>query len=136
MLLPSKVITKCRTDRKIGNMWWKSGPILIYQFMWYAPGTGKGTARLCIGTICYPSTLTWSRMKQMELKEESKITPLQLQYHLQTTACKTVWIDLLLLDVALKPPGTNFPGGIETLGCQQAPGQLASGMHGLTCVSA
>ena len=42
---------------------------------------------------------------------------------------------LLLLDAALEPPGTNFPGGIKTLGCQQAPGQPASGMHGLTCVS-
>ena len=36
---------------------------------------------------------------------------------------------------ALEPPGTNFPGGIKTLSCQQAPGQPASGMHGLTCVS-
>ena len=71
----------------------------------------------------------------MDLKKESKITPLQLQHHLQATFCKTVQIDLLLLDVALKPPGTRFPGGIETLGCQQAPGQPASGMHGLTCVS-
>ena len=71
----------------------------------------------------------------MDLKKESKITPLQLQHHLQTTVCKTVQIDLLLLDMALEPPGTNFPGGIETLDCQQAPGQPASGMHGLTCVS-
>ena len=31
--------------------------------------------------------------------------------------------------------GTNLPGGIEILGCQQIPGHLASGMHGLTCVS-
>ena len=53
----------------------------------------------------------------MELKKESKITPLQLQCHLQTAVCRTVQIDLLLLDVALKPPGTNFPGGIKTLGC-------------------
>ena len=116
-------------------MWWESSSILIYQFMWYAPGTGKGAAGPCIGTICYPSTLTWGRAKQMNLKRESKITPLQLQCHLQTTFIKTVQIDLLLLDVALEPPGTNFPGGIEILGCQQAPGQLASGMHGLTCVS-
>ena len=74
-------------------------------------------------------------MKQMELKKESKITPLQLQHHLQTTTCKIVQINLLLLDVALKPPGTNFLGGIKTLGCQQTPDQLASGMHGLICMS-
>ena len=116
-------------------MWWESGPILIYQFMWYALGMGKGTDGPCIGTICYPSTLTWGRAKQMNLKRESKITPLWLQCHLQTTFCKTVQIDLLLLDAALKPPGTNFPGGSKILGCQQAPGQLASGMHGLTSVS-
>ena len=116
-------------------MWWKSGPILIYQFMWYAPGMGKGAARPYIGTICYPSTLTWGRAKQMNLKRESKITPLHLQCHLQTTFCKTVQINLLLLDAAPKPPGTNFPGGIKILGCQQVPGQLASWMHGLTCVS-
>ena len=130
-----KVITKCKIDGKIGNMWWKSSPLLIYQFMWYAPGMGKGTARPCIGTICYQSTLTWGRTKQVDLKKESKITPLRLQHHLQTAVHKTVQIDLLLLDVTLEPPGTNFPGGIETLGCQQAPGQLASGMHRLTCVS-
>ena len=71
----------------------------------------------------------------MELKKESKITPLQLQCHLQTTAYKTVWISLLLLDVVLEPPATSFLGGIETLGCQHAPDQLASGMHGLICMS-
>ena len=103
--------------------------------MWYAPGTGKGAARSCIGTICYPSTLTWDRVKQMNLKRGSKITPLRLQHHLQTTFHKTVQINLLLLDAALKPSGTNLPGGIKVLGCQQAPGQHASGMHGLTCVS-
>ena len=55
----------------------------------------------------------------MDLKKESKITPLQLQCHLQTAVHKTVQIDLLLLDAALEPPGTNFPEGIKTLGCQQ-----------------
>ena len=25
-------------------MFWKSGPIPMYQFMWYASGMGKGTA--------------------------------------------------------------------------------------------
>ena len=32
-------------------------------------------------------------------------------------ACKIVQINLLLLDAVFKPPETNFPGGIETLGC-------------------
>ena len=45
-------------------------------------GMGKGMAKPYIGTICYPSTLTWGRMKQMDLKKESKITHLQLQCHL------------------------------------------------------
>ena len=67
---------KCKIDGKIGNMLWKSGPILTYQCMWYAPGMWKGAAEPCIGTICYPSILTWSRMKQMELKKEWKIPPL------------------------------------------------------------
>ena len=71
----------------------------------------------------------------MDLKKESKITPLQLQCHLQVIAHKIVQINLLLLDVALKPPGINFLGGIETLGCQQTPDQLASGMHWLICMS-
>ena len=43
---------------------------------WYAPGMGKGTARSYIGTICYPSILTWGRVKQMNLKRELKMTPL------------------------------------------------------------
>ena len=46
------------------------------------PRDGEGAAAHCIGTICYPSTLTWGRMKQMNLKKESKITPLQLQCHM------------------------------------------------------
>ena len=71
------------------------------------PRDGEGTARPYIETICYPSTLTWGRAKQMN----------QLQCHLQTAFHKAVQIDLLLLDVALKPPGTNFPGGIEIFGC-------------------
>ena len=42
-------------------MLWRSGPIPTYQCMWYAPGMGKGTAKPCIGTICYPSVLTWGQ---------------------------------------------------------------------------
>ena len=79
------------------------------------PRDGEGHGKPYIGTICYPSTLTWGRMKQMDLKKESKITPLQLQCHLQVTACQIVQINLLLLDVAFEPPEINFPGGIETL---------------------
>ena len=98
-------------------MLWKSGPIPTYQCMWYAPGMGKGTAKPCIGTIYYPSALTWSRMKQMDLKIESKMTPLQLQCHLWVVVLRVVQTSLLLLDMAFGPPGGNFPGGIETLGC-------------------
>ena len=49
---------KFRTVGKIGNMLWRSGPIPMYQFMWYAPGMGKGAAVPYTGTICSPSTLT------------------------------------------------------------------------------
>ena len=37
--------------------------------MWYAPGMGKGAAKPYIGTIYYPSVLTWSRMKQIGPEE-------------------------------------------------------------------
>ena len=85
--------------------------------MWYAPGMGKGAAKPCIGTICSPSILTWSRVKLIELRKELKMTSPQLQYHLQVEILKVVQISLLLLDVAFGPPGANFPGGIKILGC-------------------
>ena len=75
-------VTAFKGQHKMKNRWenrnmlWKSGPIPTYQCMWYAPGMGKGAAKPCIGTIYYPSVLTWSRMKQMNLKIESKMTPL------------------------------------------------------------
>ena len=97
-------------------MLWKSSPILTYQCMWYAPGMGKGVAKPCIGTIYSPSVLTWSRMKQMDLKVELKMTPLRLQHHLWVVVLRVVQTSLLLLDVVFRPPGGNFPGGIETLG--------------------
>ena len=81
------------------------------------PRDGKGTAEPCIETIYYPSILTWSRMKQMDLKTESEITPPQLQCHLWVAALKVVQNSLLLLDAAFGPPGVNFPRGIEILGC-------------------
>ena len=70
-------------------MLWKSGPILTYQCMWYAPGMGKGAAKPYIETICYPSTLTLGRMKQMDLKKESKIPPLQPQHHLLSNSTQS-----------------------------------------------
>ena len=85
--------------------------------MWYAPGMGKGVAKPYIGTICCPLVLIWGRVKQMDLKKELKITPLQLQHHLQVVAHKIAQINLLLLDMAFETPETNFPGGIKTLGC-------------------
>ena len=54
----SRAITKFRTDGKIGNMLWKSSPNPMCQFMWYAPGMGKGAAGPYIGTIYYPSVPT------------------------------------------------------------------------------
>ena len=51
----------------------ESGPILMFQSMWYAPGMGKGAAGPCIGTICFPSIPTWSRAKQINLWPELEI---------------------------------------------------------------
>ena len=79
-------------------MLWRSGPIPTYQCMWYAPGMGKGTAEPFIGTIYFPSVLTWGRMKQVSLKIESKMTLLRLQCHLWTVVLKVVQISLLQLD--------------------------------------
>ena len=53
-----KVITIFRIGGRIGSMLWKSGPIMMYQFRWYAPGMGKGAAVPYIGTICFPSAPT------------------------------------------------------------------------------
>ena len=44
----------------------------------------------------------------MDLKTESKITPLWLQCHLWVEALKVVQISLLLLDAAFRPPGINL----------------------------
>ena len=40
------------------------------------PRDGEGAAEPCIGTIYFPSVLTWGRMRQVSLKVESKMTPL------------------------------------------------------------
>ena len=42
MYLPSKAIIKYRTNGKIGNMWWKGGPILMYHVYVVCPRDGKG----------------------------------------------------------------------------------------------
>ena len=134
-------------------MSWKSGPIQMFQFMWYAPGTGKGAARPYIGTICSPSTQPRAGEKDEPVVGVG-MTPLWLQCHLwvmhllrqdclgwshqnwQITHPRAVQINLLHSNVALKPPGTNFHGGIKILVCWPILDQLASGMHGLACVSA
>ena len=54
----------------------------------------------------------------------------------QITHPRAVQINLLHLDTALKPPGTNFHGGIEILVCWPILDRLASGMHRLAGVSA
>ena len=112
-------------------MLWKSGPFPMCQFMWYTPGMGKGAARPCIGTICFPSILTYSRVKWINPWPELRIPLLWLQCHLwvvhllrqdclgwshqaqQAAHPRVVQIDLLHLDMAPEPPGTNFHGGIE-----------------------
>ena len=147
------VITKFRIDGKIGNMLWKSGPILMYQFMWYTPGMGKGAARSYIGTICFPSTPTQGRMRRMHLWQEFRVMTLQLQCHLwavcllmqdhlgqshqaqQVAHSKVVWISLLCLDAVCRKPRNDFNGGTRIPACRNIPVHPASGMHELVCVS-
>ena len=76
------------------------------------------------------------------------MTPLHLQSHLWVVHLLrqdclgwshqpwAVQIDLLHLDMALGPPGTDLLGGTKLLVCWPILDQLAFGMHGLTCVSA
>ena len=133
-------------------MWWKGSPIPMYQSMWYAPGMGRGTAGPCIGTICYLSVPTWSRMSKMHPWQELNTQAPQLQCHLwtvsllmqshlgwphqtqQATCLRVVQTNLLHSDAAHIQPGTNVHGGTRTLHCWQIPAHLASGMHGLVCV--
>ena len=134
-------------------MLWKSGPILMCQFMWYAPGMEKGAVGPCIGTICFPSILTWCRVKWINLWPDLKIPPLILQCHLwivcllmqdhlgwshqaqQVAHPRVVQINLPHLDVAPKSPGTDFHGGTRTLVCWKILEWPASGMHRLTYMS-
>ena len=54
-------VTTFKGHHKIQERWENGeyvverGPILMYQFMWYTPGMGKGTAGPYIGTICFLS---------------------------------------------------------------------------------
>ena len=56
-------VTTFKGHHNIQNQWKNreyvggSGPIPMYQCMWYAPGMG-GAARPCIGSICYLSVPT------------------------------------------------------------------------------
>ena len=132
-------------------MLWKSGPILMYQVMWYAPGMGKGAAGPYIGTNHQPATQ--GRMRRMHPWQELRVTALQLQCHLwtvcmlmqdhlgqshqvqQVTHPRVVWISLLCLDAVCRKPRTTFHGGTRISACRQIPVCLASGMHELVCVS-
>ena len=127
MQLLSKATIRYRTDGKIGNMWWKGGPIPMYQSMWYAPGKGMGTARPCIWTICYLSLPTYSRLRKMHQWQELSIQAPQLQCHLwrvsllmqscqghqcqtqQATCLRVVWINLLHSDTAHVQPRNQLP---------------------------
>ena len=122
--------------------------------MWYAPGMGKGAARPCIGTICFPSTPTQGRIRRMHPWQELRVTTLQLQHHLwavcllmqghlgwshqvqQVAHPRVVWVSLLHLDAVCRKPRSNFHGSTKIAACRQIPVHLASGMHELVCVSA
>ena len=110
---------------------------------------GKGAARPCKGTICFPSDWTRDRMRRMYPWQELRITTLQLQHHMWTVSLLmqdclgqshqvqqvahswVVQINLLLLDMAHEKPRTNFHGGTQTLVYRQTWGHPTSGMHGL-----
>ena len=136
-------------------MLWKSGPTPMYQSMWYAPAMRKGAAGPYIGTICFPSTPTWHRMRRMHPWQELRIPTLQLQCHLyivsllmqdclgwlhqvqQVTQPRVVQISLLHLDVAPIKPGTNFHGGTRILVCKAGtrPPNLWDAWAGLHAIS-
>ena len=85
--------------------------------MWYAPGMGEEHSQTLHRNYLLPINSNMGQDEADGSEERVKITPVQLQCHLKITACKIVQIILLLLDTAIGPPGTNFPGGIKTLGC-------------------
>ena len=134
-------------------MLWKSGPMPMYQFMWYASGMGKGAARPYIGTICFSSTPTQGRMRRMHLWQELSATILQLYHHLwavhllmqdclgwshqaqHVTHPRVVWVSLLHLDAVCGKPGTDFHGGTGISACRQIPFHPASGMNWSVCLS-
>ena len=66
-------VTAFRGYHKIQDRWEnreyvvEKWPIPMWQFMFYAQGIGKATAGPYIGTICFPSIPTWSRVKQINL---------------------------------------------------------------------
>ena len=106
-------------------MSWKGSPIPMYQSMWYAPEMGRGTAGPCIGTICYLSVLTWSRMRITHTWQELNTQAPQLQHHLwtvdllmqsclgwphqsqQATCPRLIWINLLHSDMTHIQPITT-----------------------------
>ena len=126
----------------------RSGPIPMYQFMWYAPGAWKGAAKPYTRTIYFPSTPTQGRMRRMnitilQLQHHQWTVSLLMQDHLgwsyqvqQITHPSVVWISLLHLDIVCGKPRTNFDEGTRILVCRQIPVNLAPRMHGSVCVSA
>ena len=134
-------------------MLWKSSPIPMYQFMWYASGMGKGAVIPYIGTICFLSAPKKGWMRRINLWQELKIA-LQLQHHQWTESLllqdhlrwsyqvqqvahpRVVWISLLYLDAMCGKPGHDFHGGTRISVYRQIPVHPISGMHGLVCVSA
>ena len=152
-------VTAFKGHHKIQDRWenreyvmekWPYPDVPVYVV---CPRDGKGTARPYIGTICFPSILTYGRMRRMHQWQELRTTTLQLQCYLwtvnllmwdhlgwshhaqQITHPRVVWISLLHLDAVYGKPRTNFHGGTGISVCRQVPVHLASGMHGLVCVS-
>ena len=116
-------------------MLWKSGPTLMYQSMWYAPGMGKGATK---GRM--RRTHPWQELRKpiLQLQCHLWIVSLLMQDHLgwshqvqQVMHPRVVWINLLHLDAAPEKPRTDFHGGTRILVYKQIPGHLMSVMHGL-----
>ena len=77
---------------------------------------GKGTAEPCIGTIYFPSVLTWGRMRQVSLKIELKMTLLRLQCHLWTVVLRVVQTSLLQLDAGIQTTRGQLPWRYRNFG--------------------
>ena len=116
-------------------MLWKSGPILMCQFMWYTPGMGKGAARTLHRNYLLPinSNIEQTKMDKPVARVGNTTSPtpvppvdsapadagssgMIMQQVQQVAHPRVVQIDLLHLDAIPELPRTDFHGGTWNFG--------------------